>query len=56
MINKTHQFRIKTRIAMPLGKSEVFTHRFQNIFQDGWTHGASADIHSILSSPEIFTS
>lgn len=41
---------------MHLDKSEVFTNRFQNIFQEGWTYGASADIHSILSSPEIFTS
>lgn len=41
---------------MHLDKSEVFTNRFQNTFQEGWTYGASADIHSILSSPEIFTS
>lgn len=41
---------------MYLDKSEVFMHRFQNIFQEGWTYGSSADIHSILSSPEIFTS
>lgn len=41
---------------MYLDKSEVFTHRFQNIFQEGWTYGDFADIHSILSSPEVFTS